>query len=100
MIAQAYKRCWAPNRSSAKYPSGAPPAGPRSATTTCSTTRWATRLPCPASFTAACRDLLEHTDPVALHGYTPTLTLPEVRAAVAESSTAALAWTTPLRTSL
>ena len=40
---------------------------------------------CPASFTAACRDLLEHTDPVALHGYTPTLTLPEVRAAVAES---------------
>ena len=42
-------------------------------------------VPCPASFTAACRDLLEHTDPVALHGYTPTLTLPEVRAAVAES---------------
>ena len=39
-------------------------------------------VPCPASFTAACRDLLDNTDPVALHGYTPTLTLPEVRAAV------------------
>ena len=36
-------------------------------------------VPCPASFTAACRDLLEHTDAVTLHGYTPTLTLPEVR---------------------
>lgn len=42
-------------------------------------------VPCPPQFTAACRDLLEHTDPVSLHGYTPTLTLPEVRAAVAES---------------
>lgn len=42
-------------------------------------------VPCPAQFTAACRDLLDHTDPVDLHGYTPTLTLPEVRATVAES---------------
>ena len=42
-------------------------------------------VPCPPQFTAACRDLLDNTDPVALHGYTPTLTLPEVRAAVAES---------------
>ena len=42
-------------------------------------------VPCPPQFTEACLDLLEHTDPVTLHGYTPTLTLPEVRAAVAES---------------
>ena len=42
-------------------------------------------VPCPPQFTAACLDLLEHTDPVTLHGYTPTLTLPEVRAQVAES---------------
>lgn len=42
-------------------------------------------VPCPPQFTAACQDLLAHTDPVLLHGYTPTLTLPEVRAAVAES---------------
>ena len=42
-------------------------------------------VPCPPQFTEACLDLLEHTDPVTLHGYTPTLTLPEVRAKVAES---------------
>lgn len=42
-------------------------------------------VPCPAQFTEVCRDLLEHTDPVTLHGYTPTLTLPEVRAKVADS---------------
>ena len=40
---------------------------------------------CPAQFTQTCLHLLERTDPVALHGYTPTLTLPEVRAKVAES---------------
>ena len=42
-------------------------------------------VPCPDAFTAACKDLLDTVDPVTLHGYTPTLTLPEVRAAVAES---------------
>lgn len=42
-------------------------------------------VPCPAQFTETCLDLLERTDPVTLHGYTPTLTLPEVRAQVAES---------------
>ena len=34
-------------------------------------------VPCPPQFTEACLDLLEHTDPVTLHGYTPTLTLPD-----------------------
>ena len=29
-------------------------------------------VPCPPQFTAACEDLLAHTDPVRLHGYTPT----------------------------
>ena len=42
-------------------------------------------VPCPPQFTAACTDLLAHTDPVRLHGYTPTLTLPSARKAVAES---------------
>ena len=42
-------------------------------------------VPCPPQFTDACRTLLETADPVTLHGYTPTLTLPDVRAAVAES---------------
>ena len=40
-------------------------------------------VPCPPQFTAACADLLAHTDPVRLHGYTPTLTLPSARKAVA-----------------
>lgn len=42
-------------------------------------------VPCPARFTESCRRLLADTDPVTLHGYTPTLTLPDVRAAVAQS---------------
>ena len=42
-------------------------------------------VPCPPQFTAACAELLAHTDPVRLHGYTPTLTLPSARKAVAES---------------
>ena len=42
-------------------------------------------VPCPPQFTEACEDLLKNTDPVQLHGYTPTLTLPSTRKAVAES---------------
>ena len=42
-------------------------------------------VPCPPQFTAACENLLQSTDPVTLHGYTPTLTLPSARKAVAES---------------
>ena len=42
-------------------------------------------VPCPPQFTDACKDLLANTDPVKLHGYTPTLTLPSTRTAVAES---------------
>ena len=42
-------------------------------------------VPCPPQFTAACENLLQNTDPVTLHGYTPTLTLPSARKAVAES---------------
>lgn len=42
-------------------------------------------VPAPQKFTDVCLDLLEHVDPVTLHGYTPTLTLPNVRAKVAES---------------
>lgn len=41
-------------------------------------------VPAPQKFTDVCLDLLEHVDPVTLHGYTPTLTLPDVRAKVAE----------------
>ena len=42
-------------------------------------------VPAPQKFTDVSLDLLEHVDPVTLHGYTPTLTLPDVRAKVAES---------------
>ena len=42
-------------------------------------------VPAPQKFTDVCLNLLEHVDPVMLHGYTPTLTLPDVRAKVAES---------------
>ena len=42
-------------------------------------------VPCPPQFTETCEDLLKNTDPVQLHGYTPTLTLPSTRKAVAES---------------
>ena len=42
-------------------------------------------VPAPQKCTDVCLDLLEHVDPVTLHGYTPTLTLPDVRAKVAES---------------
>ena len=42
-------------------------------------------VPAPQKFADVCLDLLEHVDPVTLHGYTPTLTLPDVRAKVAES---------------
>ena len=42
-------------------------------------------VPCPAHFTQVCQQLLETREPVALHGYSPTLTIPSVRRAVAES---------------
>lgn len=42
-------------------------------------------VPCPPQFTEACQALLQSPDTVALHGYSPTLTLPAVRTAVAES---------------
>ena len=42
-------------------------------------------VPCPEHFTKTCIDLLQTKEPVALHGYSPTLTIPAVRKAVAES---------------
>jgi len=42
-------------------------------------------VPCPAHFTAVCQRLLAESEPLALHGYSPSLTLPSVRAAVAEN---------------
>ena len=42
-------------------------------------------VPCPPQFTAAMLRLLQTQEPVALHGYSPTLTIPSVRAAVAEN---------------
>lgn len=42
-------------------------------------------VPCPEHFTQVCRELLQNPDTVALHGYSPSLTLPAVRAAVAAS---------------
>lgn len=42
-------------------------------------------VPCPPHFTAVCQRLLAEEAPVALHGYSPSLTLPQVRDAVAQS---------------
>ena len=42
-------------------------------------------VPCPEHFTKTCIDLLQTKEPVTLHGYSPTLTIPTVRKAVAES---------------
>lgn len=42
-------------------------------------------VPAPAEFTAEMQRLLAETEPVALHGYSPSLGIPGVRAAVAES---------------
>ncbi len=42
-------------------------------------------VPCPPQFTQAMLRLLETGDPMTLHGYSPTLTIPSVRAAVAEN---------------
>lgn len=42
-------------------------------------------VPCPPQFTQAMLRLLQNGDPVTLHGYSPTLTIPTVRAAVAEN---------------
>lgn len=42
-------------------------------------------VPCPPQFTQAMLRLLQNGDPVALHGYSPTLTIPSVRAAVSEN---------------
>lgn len=42
-------------------------------------------VPCPPQFTQTMLRLLETGDPMALHGYSPTLTIPSVRAAVAEN---------------
>ena len=42
-------------------------------------------VPCPPEFTAAMLRLLQTREPLALHGYSPSLTLPAARAAVAQS---------------
>ena len=42
-------------------------------------------VPCPEHFTKTCINLLQTKEPVTLHGYSPTLTIPAVRKAVAES---------------
>ena len=41
-------------------------------------------VPCPEHFTKTCIDLLQTKEPVTLHGYSPTLTIPTVRKAVAD----------------
>lgn len=42
-------------------------------------------VPTPQAFTAALIDLIQNTDPVALHGYSPSLGIPSVRQAIADS---------------
>ena len=41
-------------------------------------------VPSPEEFNVALADMVEHTDPVALHGYTSAQGAPEVRTAVAD----------------
>lgn len=42
-------------------------------------------VPCTQSFTDAMIDLLQHSDPVAIHGYSPSLGIESVRQSVADS---------------
>lgn len=42
-------------------------------------------VPCPPSFTEAMIDLYRTVEPVALHGYSPSLGIPSVRATIADS---------------
>ena len=42
-------------------------------------------VPCPPSFTEAMIDLSRTAEPVALHGYSPSLGIPSVRATIADS---------------
>ena len=42
-------------------------------------------VPTPQSFTDAMVDLYEHGDPVTIHGYSPSLGIPSVKEAIAES---------------
>lgn len=42
-------------------------------------------VPTPQAFTDALIDLIQNTDPVALHGYSPSLGIPSVRQAIADS---------------
>lgn len=42
-------------------------------------------VPTPQAFTDALMDLIQNTDPVALHGYSPSLGIPSVRQAIADS---------------
>lgn len=42
-------------------------------------------VPTPQAFTDALIDLIQNTEPVALHGYSPSLGIPSVRQAVADS---------------
>ena len=42
-------------------------------------------VPAPQEFTDALLDLIQNTDPVALHGYSPSLGIPSVRQAIADS---------------
>ncbi len=42
-------------------------------------------VPCTQGYTDACVDLLQNSDPVSIHGYSPSLGIESVRAAVADS---------------
>ena len=42
-------------------------------------------VPCPEEFTQGLMDLIRNSDPMTLHGYSPTMTIPSVRQAVADS---------------
>ena len=42
-------------------------------------------VPCPQDYTDAVIDMYKTAEPVALHGYSPSLGIPSVRTAIAES---------------
>lgn len=56
-------------------------------------------VPAPKSFTDAMVDLYENGDPVAIHGYSPSLGIPSVKDAIAENLNERSAWHTPATTS-
>ena len=95
MIAQHYVDMLGGKSVIASWPNGAPPAGLKIGyENVFDYSLGNPSVPCPPQFTAAMLRLLQTQEPVALHGYSPTLTIPSCARRWPKTSTRASAWTT------